>query len=308
MSAARIPWAVLAVALALLLALLVQLQDLSTQVDALRREQEARPTAGQAADAPSAARPELAPQAGPMLEAPAPAAQDEAAAARARLEALERQLAALAGRLEASERERARMEQVLAASTEGLRSQNEAAAFATARNVISALAQVQATSRIDEDGDRVGEFGGFVEMSGAAAGRMAQALVPPVLSSAFRTLTEAGEARRSGYLYRIYLPDARGQGVGEPSAGFAPGMVSADLAETTWCLYAWPEVQGVTGTRTFFTSQAGDVLWCESAAYSGSGRGPAPEAVFKPGGRGGITGVPALGTTGTDGNLWRQGG
>jgi hypothetical protein len=135
---------------------------------------------------------------------------------------------------------------------------------------------------------------------------MARTRVPPVLASAFRTLTANGEVLRAGYLYRIYLPDARGAGVGEPATGFAPGQVSPDLAETTWCMYAWPEQYGKTATRTFFTNQGGDVLATDAPAYSGSGHGPAHDAAFLPAHRGTITGAVAIGTAGSDGNAWKQ--
>jgi hypothetical protein len=185
------------------------------------------------------------------------------------------------------------------------RAANEVAAIATSRNAISALAQMQAMARIDEDADGTGEYAGFLEMSGGAVGRMTTGttLNPPVLSGAFRTLTKHGEAYRSGYLYRIFLPDGRGNGVGEGPEGFLPAQVDADLAETTWCMYAWPAAGTEVGQKTFFTNQAGDVLVTEDLRYNGPGGGPAADAAFR---RPGITGQTAIGTTGNDGNTWIQ--
>jgi hypothetical protein len=180
---------------------------------------------------------------------------------------------------------------------------NETAAIATSRNVISAQAQLQASARVDTDQDGTGEYGGFLEMAGAVAGRMSKPLVPPVLSSAFRMITDQGEAQRSGYLYKIYLPTSRGDGVDEGKTGFQPGDVSADLAETTWCMYAWPETHGQSGARTFFVNQAGDVLSTEDPEYSGSGNGPAFDAAFK---EASMLGKTANGSEGRDGNVWKQ--
>src|SRR5438046_386876 len=73
---------------------------------------------------------------------------------------------------------------------------NETAAVATLRNVISAQAQFQMSAKADTDNDNNGEYGGFIEMSGAAPGRMAGILTPPVLSGAFRALTANGEVLR----------------------------------------------------------------------------------------------------------------
>jgi hypothetical protein len=250
----------------------------------------------------------------PVSPAPAPAlatpevasgADAEASALREALEAARAERDRLAAEL-AAWKERADDGETLADLERARKDANEVAAVATARNAISAMAQIQASSKIDEDLDGTGEYGGFLEMSAAAVGRMANGrpLAPPVLSGAFRTLTSHGEAYRAGYLYRLFLPDARGNGVGEGPQGYAPGQVDPDLAETTWCLYAWPAVGGVSGQRTFFANQAGDVLATEDARYVGPGNGPPADAAFR--GSGGIAGAAAVGVAGNDGNVWKQ--
>ena len=183
-------------------------------------------------------------------------------------------------------------------------SANETAAIATLRNIISAQAQFQQGAKADTDNDGTGEYGGFVELSGSAAGRMAAVLVPPVLSGAFRILNPNGEVSRSGYFFRMFLPNGAGAGVGEPQTGYVAGLVNADLAETTWCAYAWPVNYQQSGNRTFFTNQAGDVIATEFNGYSGTGAGPLPAAAFKVAGT--ITGSVAIGVAGSDGHVWKQ--
>ena len=183
-------------------------------------------------------------------------------------------------------------------------SANETAAIATLRNIISAQAQFQQGAKADTDNDGTGEYGGFVELSGQAAGRMVAILVPPVLSGAFRVLNVNGEVSRSGYFFHMYLPDATGAGIAEPQTGFTGALLNADLAETTWCAYAWPVNYQQSGNRTFFTNQAGDLIATEAAAYSGTGAGPSPDASFKVAGS--ITGSVAIGAIGADGNTWKQ--
>ena len=178
--------------------------------------------------------------------------------------------------------------------------------IATLRNIISAQAQFQQGAKADTDNDGTGEYGGFVELSGGGAGRMVAILNPPVLSGAFRVLNAAGEVSRSGYFFHVYLPGPLGVGVAEPQAGFAAGPLNADLAETTWCAYAWPVNYGQSGNRTFFTNQGGDVIATEAAAYSGTAAGPASDAAFKPADAGKITGAVAIGTVGVDTNTWKQ--
>jgi len=185
-------------------------------------------------------------------------------------------------------------------------SANETAAIATLRNCCSAQAQFQATSKADVDRDGTGEFGAFVELSGAKevrgdarTGRMN----PPVLSGAFRNPSpRGGMVSRSGYYFRIYLPDRSGEGVAADSVGFA--NVDPNLAETTWCCYAWP-INESAGARTFFMNQTGDVLATEAPEYAGS-KGPLPGAAFLGGGRLSITGHAAVGQEGQDGNGWVQ--
>ena len=184
-------------------------------------------------------------------------------------------------------------------------SANETAAIATLRNIISAQAQFQQSGKADTDDDGTGEYGGFVELSGGAPGRMVAVLIPPVLSGAFRVLNANGEVSRSGYFFRIFCPSIAGAGVGEPQVGYADdGSLDPDLAETTWCAYTWPVNYNQSGNRTFFTNQGGDVIGAEDGAYSGTGNGPAADAAFQVAGT--ITGSVAIGVPGADANTWKQ--
>lgn len=185
-------------------------------------------------------------------------------------------------------------------------SSNEAAAIATLRNVISAQSQFQTSARADENDNGIGEYGTFGEMSGGTPVRGNAILDPTVFSTAFRTVNANGEVARSGYAFAMYLPDVGGGGLAEVAGGGADTNVDADLAETTWCCYAWPTNFGSTGSRTFFVNQGGDIVATEDQGYSGSGAGPASNAAFAPGGGSTVTGKTATGMTGRDGNFWRQ--
>jgi prepilin-type N-terminal cleavage/methylation domain-containing protein len=189
---------------------------------------------------------------------------------------------------------------------------NETAAIATLRNIISAQSQFQTTARADENQNGVGEYGTFGEMSGAVPVREqfggTDPLNPPVLSTAFRAVSAAGTVSRSGYIYQIFLPDNGGLGLPEINAGGADANVDSDLTETTWCAYAWPANYGNTGNRVFFVNQGGDIVASEDPAYTAAA-GPAADAAFRNGSlAGGVTGQVATGTTGMDGNLWKQAG
>ena len=186
---------------------------------------------------------------------------------------------------------------------------NETAAIATLRNISSAQAQFQATAKADADNDGTGEFGAFIEMSGAVDVRGDSdvgSLNPPVISGAFRNPTAAGYISRSGYYFKIYLPASDGTGtIADDDSTGTFTDVDSDLAETTWLCYAWPVNYGNSGNRTFMVNQTGDVVTTEDSAYTGTA-GPPAHAGFIDGAASSITGLTAVGTTGGDANMWRQ--
>lgn len=193
---------------------------------------------------------------------------------------------------------------------------NDLAACATLRCLVSAEDVFRAARRIDVDRDGAGEFGFAGELSGGRALPRGAGVVDwPVLSGAFRDVAAGGCVSRSGYRFRVFLPDARGDGVHE--AGPAPGpshpaplaraaatdAVDPKLASRTWCAYAWPERYGETGTWTFFVDQEGDVLRVDAPGYSGD-HGPDAGAAFVAGGRFRITGETKSGARAQDGLVW----
>ena len=185
---------------------------------------------------------------------------------------------------------------------------NETAAVATLRNISSAQAQFQATAKGDADNDGTGEFGAFIEMSGAIDVRNdtdVGKLNPPVISGAFRNPNAAGYVSRSGYYFKIYLPSAAGVGLVADADSFTWSGINSDLAETTWCCYAWPVNYGNSGNRTFMVNQTGDVVCSENSGYSGT-VGPMAHAAFIGGSGSSITGLTAVGTEGGDSEMWRQ--
>lgn len=192
-------------------------------------------------------------------------------------------------------------------------SANEAAAIGTLRNISSAQAQCQASGKIDADNDGAGEFGYFAELSGEVNIRSAAVTIdPPMLSGAFRNVQD-GVVNRSGYVFRMLLPDDSGIGVPEAGAGGVNTTApNANLAETTWACYAWPANFGNSGNRAFFVNQQGDVLSTNNIVlrYTGvpgatNSVTPTHEAAFVNGTTAnGIVGVLAIGVTAADGQIW----
>lgn len=147
---------------------------------------------------------------------------------------------------------------------------NESAAIATLKNISSAQSQCQASGVIDVNGNGAGEYGYFGELSGRVTVRGGtQTISPPVLSTAFGNVQNS-RVNRSGYVFQMFLPDGTATGVAEDATGGLATATNVDAGqcETLWCCYAWPQVFGNSGKRTFFVNQSGDVLATNGATVS----------------------------------------
>lgn len=190
---------------------------------------------------------------------------------------------------------------------------NESNAIATLRNLVSAQAQFQTTGAMDDDQDGAGEFGCFGELSGitalntrAGGNGLATPLDPPILGTSFQNVDANGRVDKSGYLFRIFLPDAAGAPQAEGANGAANAAWDADNCEFMWSCYAYPKDVGTTGNRAFFVNQRGEIIQTrmDVVQYSQLNDPTGLEALDGAGAglmsdRMGINGVAA-----TDGNVW----
>ena len=200
---------------------------------------------------------------------------------------------------------------------------NEGTAIAILRNSASCQAQIQTSGKIDSDSDGIGEYGTFLEMTGTVAvrgdsdsgqadfSRQKSPVSPAIMSPSLANVDADGIVTRNGFCFRIFLPDTsspagfvheRGPGHSVGLTG-GTGMISVNMAETTWCMYAWPVSRGVSGNRVFFVNQAGDVLQStnEAGRYDISNP-PLGDSAFT---GAGITSRLAIGTRGNDGDVWK---
>lgn len=184
---------------------------------------------------------------------------------------------------------------------------NEVAAIQIARSVATAQQQFRQSSKADEDGDGTGEYGGFGELSGIRGVRGGTAKMPTDLSATMRTINGQGEVTRSGYVYRMYLPIANGQGLREPAGGgYNVGVVDPDLSEAVWVCYVWPLRYGVTGRRAFCVNQGGDITFLDHPSLSGENcTAVTAGSAFLTSNLASMTGRLAMGTAAADGNIWR---
>ncbi|MBI3819126.1 MAG: prepilin-type N-terminal cleavage/methylation domain-containing protein [Planctomycetes bacterium] len=200
------------------------------------------------------------------------------------------------------------------------RAANESAAISTMRQLSSSQAEVKTASIIDGDGDGVGEYAYLGELAGTHFVRAyiggAQAIsptvkvLPPVASAALGNIKNS-KTVRTGYCYKIYLPNAAGLAVSEaPNGGADPAnFPDPDGCETVWCAYAWPVSISSSGSRVFFINEQGDILQTQNTLHQYSGVSePPPDAAFATGGIPNLIKQPTAATApnklGMDGELW----
>ena len=183
---------------------------------------------------------------------------------------------------------------------------NERSALASMRAIVNAQFQARSQALVDSNGDGLGEFGFLGELAGQRPARgTASRISPPVLSVAMGMVDNTGTIARSGYLFRVFLPNAAGVGVPETSAGLA--SVDPVLAVDFWAAMAWPAAYGQSGMNTLWTGSRGEILKAKAAAYSGPLATIYPSAPFLSAATPGlITGSTlAINVAGSDGNIWR---
>lgn len=184
---------------------------------------------------------------------------------------------------------------------------NEAAAVAVIRSISTAQAQFVKSSFADEDGDGQGEYGSFGEMTGAVLVRGVGRKAPTDLTASMSNVSPFGEVKKSGYVYRIYLPLPGGIGMREnPSGGISAGSLDPEISEQRWACYAYPESYSTTGHRTFFINEHAEITWTEDPRYEGGDSAALlAGSAFKTTDVASMTGQVAVGTRAADGNVWK---
>jgi prepilin-type N-terminal cleavage/methylation domain-containing protein len=198
-------------------------------------------------------------------------------------------------------------------------SANESAAIATLRQIVSSQMAVQNSRGIDQDNDGIGEYAWLAEMTGMVAVRDATGphngpfLAPPTLSQSLGHVDANGLVVKSGYVYRLSLPDVSGAGLAEAANGGSPTSEDPDRSEQYFIVYAWPSGYANTGKRAFCVDQRGDIVQTgnagtgATASYTSFTSMPTPDAVMESGAVGTITGEFSIRNSpapAVDGNDW----
>ena len=204
---------------------------------------------------------------------------------------------------------------------------NESATNGSLKTIATQQVIFKQQREVDQDGDRVGEYGYLCELCGEITPRDKKAkepISPIYISQQFMTggSNEAGIAQKSGYYYRLYLIGKGGQAtddsacdgsVTKPSTQLDPqaDQAAVDEQEKHFVVYAWPVELNETGQRCFFVNEVGETYGTKmsNTTYTGT-NGPAWNAAFKAKGEPfTISGQDAAGNPDSvDGNLWRPAG
>lgn len=147
-------------------------------------------------------------------------------------------------------------------------SANEGAIVATLRAVSQAQFQCRAQNSIDVNGDTGSEYGTLGELAGVETLRgQTVTLTQRLLTSQLGKLDSSGHAIIHGYRVALYLPDTGGAGV----LGTFANRSSFDAlkARDYYSCLAWPISINVTGHRSFFVNQQGQVMKTVVGHYTG---------------------------------------
>lgn len=203
-------------------------------------------------------------------------------------------------------------------------SSNETAAIGTLTTLRTVQAQFQQAIVVDQNGNGIGEYGLFQELTGQEVPRGGiNPRTPGEFLSQELGAVDAvlGFASKAGYHYLIFMPTdgAAGPAIseGDLTVPLPNAIVAADAdeQEVRWCCYAWPASRLETGHRVFVVNQTGTVYQSSNEVatqlYTGSTNLPAPEAAFIA-----VAGNPAIvnlggrfprmgaGEVGADGGTW----
>ncbi len=209
---------------------------------------------------------------------------------------------------------------------------HEAEAISALQQLVSAETKVKNQKSIDTNGNGIGEYAYFSELTGVDPVRIKNGLQKPgdgtskdrlgvpLMPCSFGVITNDGQVIYDGYYFQIYLPMSMtfGNCAQREMCGlrehdsFLDGMIDKPFpdpinCETVWCAYAWP-ISEHTGTRAFFVNQEGIMLETENSStnsYIGP-HAPPFDAAFASPRRNMASHLPQEGAASNDGHIWER--
>lgn len=164
------------------------------------------------------------------------------------------------------------------------------------RSIAAAQEQFRKGNIVDQDADGLGEFGWLGELAGTDPCRVIRLKMSnsPFVAAILGIKDKHGNARKSGFYYRMYLQGPDGRWTGEPCLAdaqfpeladlpeaFHSAEKAADFNEQRWICYAWPNSHTHSGDEVFVVNEQGDVWVVQYEAGVGDG-GPYTGAIHRP--------------------------
>ena len=113
--------------------------------------------------------------------------------------------------------------------------------------------QFQQAGYLDTDADGQGEYGSFRQLVGSDPALLTKPMQQPLLSRTFTRSDATGLILRSGYCFRIFVPEV------------------ADEAEENFTAIAWPASYGNSGKRCFYIDDRGQAHAASNEVWQFSG-------------------------------------
>lgn len=165
--------------------------------------------------------------------------------------------------------------------------ENENKAYKKIQEIWVAQHKFKDQCYVDQNGNRIGEYGLFQELSGIMPTRSGKKILSPLISKEFGETAQElkGIAYYYGYYYKIYLPTDRDI----YDDRVFPGEMNSKFAENQekFCvIYAWPKEYGITGRRVWcakYPINLEAIVWSsnEIRKYSGLSNIPVVWAAFE---------------------------
>lgn len=129
----------------------------------------------------------------------------------------------------------------------------------TLQEIFAAQQKFASIRAVDQDGDKIGEYGTFAEMTGRdPVGNGKKFLNPGLLAPPFAGIRD-GVVTLNGYCFRLAFVGDNGVPIGEMSNGGRPSSIGIDHAEQRFVAYAWPE-KASTYSRAFMIDESGKLF------------------------------------------------
>jgi len=135
----------------------------------------------------------------------------------------------------------------------GRRGANESAALATLASLAVGQRRFQQAGYLDTDADGQGEYGSFCQLVGGDQALLTKPMPQPLLIREFTRTAATGLLLRSGYFFRIFVPEV------------------ADEAEENFTAIAWPASYGNSGKRCFYIDERGQAHAASNEVWQFSG-------------------------------------